>query len=284
MDIVFGKDINLSLVTQIGVIRSHSAHRITWHSHDGFELLFLLDGATAYEFKDGKVVHVPGDNFVVVGPKAVHRGVRDVRMPSTICGIVLDPHPQRHWRHTPFTEQDLKWMVELFKTSALTIHSFNRDLKRAINRLAGEKTLLTNTSEDSLGHAELRSVVCAAILEATHQLTTRRTPEPTEIARAAVAYLRENSHEPIQMSDLVKHIGFSRARLFQLFKANLGLTPNDFLQRVRIEKAQELLRTTDKTITDIAFLAGFSSSQYFSTVFRRYTGVTPAQYRQEHCK
>jgi transcriptional regulator GlxA family with amidase domain len=46
-----------------------------------------------------------------------------------------------------------------------------------------------------------------------------------------------------------------------------------------VEKAQELLRETQKSITDVAMETGFNSSQYFSTVFRRYTGYAPARYR-----
>jgi transcriptional regulator GlxA family with amidase domain len=70
--------------------------------------------------------------------------------------------------------------------------------------------------------------------------------------------------------------------LFQLFKQNTGLTPNDYLQRLRIAKARELLTTTSQSVTEIAFAAGFASSQYFSRVFRKYTGQMPSEYRRRH--
>ena len=82
-----------------------------------------------------------------------------------------------------------------------------------------------------------------------------------------------------RMDDLVKYVGFSRARMFDMFKAQTGLTPNDYLQRLRVEKAQEQLRQGDLTVTDIALANGFSSGQYFSTVFTRYTGVSPTDFR-----
>jgi AraC-like DNA-binding protein len=82
------------------------------------------------------------------------------------------------------------------------------------------------------------------------------------------------------MDDLVRYVGFSRARMFDIFKAQTGLTPNDYLQRLRVESAQEQLRQTDRSVTEIASATGFSSGQYFSTVFVRYTGVSPTRFRK----
>ena len=92
--------------------------------------------------------------------------------------------------------------------------------------------------------------------------------------------IKAHRQEPVCMDDLVRHVGFSRARMFDLFKAQTGLTPNDYLQRLRVEEAQELLRQTSRSVTEIGLATGFSSGQYFSTVFARYTGVSPTDFRK----
>ncbi len=69
------------------------------------------------------------------------------------------------------------------------------------------------------------------------------------------------------------------ARVFQWFKFELGLTPNDRRQRVRIEKATQLLKGAQSPIPGVALATGFSPSQYFSAVFRRSTGRSPRAYR-----
>jgi len=122
--------------------------------------------------------------------------------------------------------------------------------------------------------AALRALVCAVVLEASRQMSVQ-PGGPKEIVAAGVEYLRQHCAEPVRIPDLVQHLGFSRARVFQLFKSELGLTPNDCLQRMRIEKAMELLKDPHRTITEVALAAGFNSGQYFSTVFRRYTGDSP---------
>jgi transcriptional regulator GlxA family with amidase domain len=63
------------------------------------------------------------------------------------------------------------------------------------------------------------------------------------------------------------------------FKADTGMAPNDYLLRCRIRKAQDLLDKSGRSVTDIGLSVGFPSGQYFSQVFRKYTGKTPTRYR-----
>jgi transcriptional regulator GlxA family with amidase domain len=102
----------------------------------------------------------------------------------------------------------------------------------------------------------------------------------TKSNTAAIAFLQKRLSEPLSTEDLVRHLGFSRPRMFDVFKQQTGLTPNDYLLRLRVEKAQEQLSQTDHSVTDIALATGFSSGQYFSTVFTRYTGVSPTDFRR----
>jgi two-component system, response regulator YesN len=85
----------------------------------------------------------------------------------------------------------------------------------------------------------------------------------------------------LQISDLVRHLGYSRARIFEMFKAGTGMTPNDYLLRCRVRNARNLLADPERPITEIALETGFSSSQYFSQVFKKYTGMTPSRYRSK---
>jgi len=121
-------------------------------------------------------------------------------------------------------------------------------------------------------------LICAVLVEVLRQI---RVPpvEPQLFVSAAIEYLRRHLQEEVRISDLVRHIGFGRARMFEMFKAQTGLTPNDCLQRLRVERAQQLLSQTETSVTDIALANGFGSGQYFSTVFARYTGLSPSAFR-----
>ena len=98
-----GDEIDLPLVTHIGTKRSYSAQRITWHSHHDCEVIFLLTGTVAYEFRKIPALELIGGQFLLIPPGVEHRGVHDVRTPSTICGLLLDPGCRGGSRNTPFT-------------------------------------------------------------------------------------------------------------------------------------------------------------------------------------
>lgn len=67
--------------------------------------------------------------------------------------------------------------------------------------------------------------------------------------------------------------------LGQLFKKETGLSLNDYINKVRINKAKKLLKETGAMVYEIADQVGFSDSQYFSTVFKKIVGVSPKEYR-----
>ena len=84
------------------------------------------------------------------------------------------------------------------------------------------------------------------------------------------------------MHTIAREVGFPYRKLCDITKARSGLTPNDYLLKLRIDEAKRrLCHGADQSVTDLAFDLGFSSSQYFSTVFKKFTGLTPSQYRAQ---
>ncbi len=280
---VRGRDFELPLVEQVSTFHSLHAARITWHAHHRFELIFVLDGATSYEFRDGRTVEVAGARFVVLPPRQTHRALHDVRTPASLCGVIFDPRAAGARRHTPFTARDLAWLTRQCTAHAREAHPMNADLRRqvtALDRLAQN----WEARHDATTATELRLLTCNIIFEAARQLTSMRPTHGKHAVDVALAFMAAHAHEPLPMSDLARATGCSRARLFQLFKENTGLTPNDYLQRLRVNNARELLSNGQRTITDVAFATGFSSSQYFSKVFRKYVGTTPSTARTRQAK
>ena len=276
---VSGKQIGLPMLIHVSRVRSHIASRVTWHSHEGFELLFLLDGATAYEFAGRTSVELRGGHFLVVPPGLVHRGLQDVRSPSTICGLALKASGPSAWRTTTFTAADVRLLRTALENASRKVHPFNPALRWLVRRLMDETASYPASSHRAEAGIALRTLICAVLVESMRQMLMPPTV-PKQFVAAAVAYLRQHLHEPVGMADLVRHVGFSRARMFDMFKAQTGLTPHDYLQRMRIEQAQEQLRRTKLSVTEIGLAVGFSSGQYFSTVFGRYSGVSPTQFRK----
>ena len=70
-------------------------------------------------------------------------------------------------------------------------------------------------------------------------------------------------------------MGISRAQLYRKIKTMPGITPNDIIREARLKRADRLLETTDKSISEIAYEVGFSSPSYFTKCYREFFGRTP---------
>ena len=84
---------------------------------------------------------------------------------------------------------------------------------------------------------------------------------------------------PLDLDSLASVAGVSRFHFARSFEAAYGLTPIRYLSRRRVERAQDLLRHANLTVTEICFLVGFSSLGSFSSLFTRLVGETPTAYR-----
>jgi AraC family transcriptional regulator len=95
-------------------------------------------------------------------------------------------------------------------------------------------------------------------------------------------YINEYLEQDIKLADLAQLLGISQFHFSYLFKRSLGKSPYQYLLQQRIERSKQLLKQTNKSIMDIAFLCGFNSHSHLSKQFRQLTGMTPKTYRSTH--
>lgn len=98
--------------------------------------------------------------------------------------------------------------------------------------------------------------------------------------QSAIDYIRENIQEPLKLETLAKISGYSMSYFKLKFRNETGITPAEYVTLQKMEAAGHLLSGTSQSITDIAYSLGFSTSNYFSTAFRKYYQMTPREYRK----
>jgi LacI family transcriptional regulator len=103
-----------------------------------------------------------------------------------------------------------------------------------------------------------------------------------EALSKALALIREDAHQPLNIAELARAAGASRRSLELRFRSHLGRSPHQELIRVRLDKAKTLLVSTTLPLARIAELSGFGSPDNFSRAFRRETGMSPREHRQQH--
>ena len=100
-----------------------------------------------------------------------------------------------------------------------------------------------------------------------------------EITKKAIRYISKNFPQNLTLDMVAGHVHLNPAYFSTLFKQATGSTFKEYLNMVRIEESKRLLANTDYSIIDIALATGFEDQSYFYKVFKKYTGLTPKQYR-----
>lgn len=95
-------------------------------------------------------------------------------------------------------------------------------------------------------------------------------------------YIEQHYQQRLQVNFLARHFHISRRSLIRRFKQATGNTPNQYIQRVRIESAKRLLESTSRGVEDIISESGYNDSKTFRNTFRKYTGYSPSAYRERY--
>jgi AraC family transcriptional regulator len=99
-----------------------------------------------------------------------------------------------------------------------------------------------------------------------------------------LTYIETNMGERITLANLAATAGLSRMYFAKQFRATTGMRPHDFVLRKRIERAQQMLAESSDALVDIALSVGFQTQAHFTTVFKKFAGYTPYQFRREQPK
>ena len=137
------------------------------------------------------------------------------------------------------------------------------------------KKLMQFTSIDSLCFW-----LSDALNSLMHELFSFADAKHANLLHRCVQYISEHYSEPITLTQMAEEVYLTPSYLCRVFKKETGLTFNEYLNRVRINKAKELLRNRDLRLTDISLMVGYEDQSYFTKVFKRLTGTLPRAYRE----
>lgn len=94
-----------------------------------------------------------------------------------------------------------------------------------------------------------------------------------------VKYIKDHLTEKISVDELAQKAYMSPSHFHKTFKSTIGETPIDFINKERINMAKHLIERRNLRISDVAFMVGYSNISYFNRIFKKYTNVTPLQYK-----
>jgi signal transduction histidine kinase/ABC-type sugar transport system substrate-binding protein/AraC-like DNA-binding protein len=142
-----------------------------------------------------------------------------------------------------------------------------------IQRLNYQKTVVF--SKGILNDQEI-----GAFLQTVDSDVTSLPAATSQLTKQVLAYLHQHYAHPVSRKDIAAAVSVSENYMSQIFRDEMRISPWDYLTRLRIERAKELLIRTDGNVTQIATQVGFNDSAYFSRVFGRLAGVSPREWRE----
>ena len=104
------------------------------------------------------------------------------------------------------------------------------------------------------------------------------------VIREAQLYIEQHADDRISMEDLAARFAVGRRNFDRRFKKATGNTPAEYQQRVKVEKAKKSLESTRKNINEIMYESGYNDVKAFRTIFRKFTGLSPLEYRNKFFK
>lgn len=139
--------------------------------------------------------------------------------------------------------------------------------------------------EDVLGNCTAYSDITGGLMSAlTHFATDNeqnRKGTKQNLAQAIKNYLEKNVLQPVGLTDIAEHFGYSHTYIIRIFREVFGTSPIEYLIQMKIQMAKELLRVCpEKSIRAIGEQMGYSSQYYFSRAFKQVVGVSPVEYRR----
>ncbi len=136
-------------------------------------------------------------------------------------------------------------------------------------------------ADDALGERRAAALLLHLL---AHLAPPEDPPVGWDYVRAACAYMTHNYHRRIRMEEVARAVNLSEKHLCRLFRRELSTSPMQYLVKLRMEQARQLLATTDMRIKDIAATVGYPSQLAFSAAFSAHWGCSPTDARTQSAK
>ena len=111
---------------------------------------------------------------------------------------------------------------------------------------------------------------------------TKKTRNFSSYTEQCKDYISQNYHHKIYLEDIAEAIGISQGHLSRIFRRDMGMKIQEYILKFRVERAANLLKYSDATLSDISDYVCFNSQSHFGSVFKEYMKMTPGQYREKY--
>lgn len=244
------------------------------HFHDFVELSIVVEGTTVYHIGDKTYTLKAGD-VVCLNPYTMHWE----EQPDT-----SDSH-QLHIGIENF--QLLGYEPNCFpaRSPILNLGCYHNDFMETIQQIINEKNGTDHFQDLAMKYLvnHLWVHIFRAVVSQSIQLMPKNSKksDKKKLINDIIYYLETYHAENIRLESLSSKMYISPAYISKLFKEETGDTPINYLIKVRMNKAKELLENEEMSIKEVANLVGYQDAYHFSKLFKKYFNISPSKYSKE---
>lgn len=264
--------------------------KIIPHKHDFVELVYVLNGNAIHEFESTCYRINPGDVFII-NPDETHMYHIEDGNRLEILNCLFMPnliHETLLRELQLLGAMDFFYVLPFLNSNERFNHRLRLSRKESDAILPLLEGMVNELSQKRPGYQSLikmKLIEFLVLLSRFHK--DQQNEEVDNImndqmrSRRICGYLERHFNQKINIPSLAELFHVSSRQLNRIVKKETNSSVLEFVHRIRIERAKQLLRETDESIMSIALLVGYENTAFFSRLFVRLTGITPGEYRSE---
>jgi AraC-like DNA-binding protein len=267
----------------IGVFQDN-LDKSTWHYHDSYEISFITEGTGKRIVADAMEEFHPGD-LVFLGPKLPHVWIADkseVGLSNRTLEMVF---LQFHSNVLPSPVLELpefKHIRNALELSERGIQITGQTLNE-VSEIMLQLPYLGNL-ERMLHFFRLMDIIGRSTSNlplASAEYLKKKFSSANKRIEAIHNHLMKNYREEVNLGSLAELVNMAEGSLCRFFRMEMGVTIFEYLNRLKVDFAIQLLMDDELSITDVCFDSGYNNLSHFNKQFRKFTGLTPTEYRRQ---
>lgn len=273
LQVLTKEQLNIPGLHMVGHADFHSASgRLDTHYHCNMEFVAVIKGRQQYEVNNKKYVLYGGDVFMTY-PYEIHG---NQNAPQDVCEFIwfqLDYSSPENFLglSKPFGEFIYRRMINYTHRTQKVSQKELVSLRQTFELLSSK-----DMQRQILGYSRFLHFIMNNLC--TDDISLEKDIYSPEI-QESMTYIHAHLMDDLRIENIAQHCGLSASRFKARFKEEHGITPHAYIVSLKIDTAKVLLTNPEISVTEIAFRLNFSSSNHFATVFRKYTGYTPTDFR-----
>lgn len=233
------------------------------HFHNHLEIVYVYSGMQTIEI-DGSAYLVSEGEAVLIFPDIVHRYSVNTDHTANFLLIIVEPRVLGgNFSHMSNFQPVIPVIPK---------QNIHEDAVFALSRIKKRDKLVVQ-----LGWIYIILSHLLQCIELDHR---KRTPVP-DMCKKLIDYMAEHFTEPMTLDTLASEFCVSKFYISRIFSEKIKMNFNQYLSSLRAEYASRLIRTTNDSLTDICYNAGFGSQRTFNRVFHSVYGLSPKEYRNQ---